>query len=94
MKVLLGNLLFCTCIWLADGLFDAESYKLFSVLRSVWSSWQEEDAEALDITLVDSSEELGKHAFSPNRYLLLTSMYVSKRLPEASSLPTIRNRGS
>ncbi|KAG0612970.1 hypothetical protein M758_6G066600 [Ceratodon purpureus] len=57
------------------------------ILRSVWSAWQQEDADALDITLADSLEELGKHALSPNRYLLLTSMYISKRLPEAFCLP-------
>lgn len=38
------------------------------------------------MTLAESLEELGKHALSPNRYLLLTSTYVSKRLPEAFCL--------
>lgn len=57
------------------------------ILRSVWSAWQQEDVEALDMTMADTLEELGKHALNPNRYLLLSSIYVAKKLPEAFSLP-------
>lgn len=68
----------------------ASSLPFFSeleILRSVWSAWQQEDVEALDMTMADTLEELGKHALNPNRYLLLSSIYVAKKLPEAFSLP-------
>jgi hypothetical protein len=57
------------------------------IIRSVWNAWQQEDADALDMTLADALEEVAKHPFSPNRYCYLSCMYVSKKLPEAFSLP-------
>lgn len=67
----------CVLVFFAD----------LDILRSVWSAWQQEDAEALDMTLVDTLEELAKNTHSPNRYLLFSCMYISKRLPEAFGLP-------
>jgi hypothetical protein len=57
------------------------------IIRSVWNAWQQEDADALDMTLADALEEVAKHPLSPNRYCYLSCMYVSKKLPEAFSLP-------
>ena len=57
------------------------------ILKSVWSAWQQQDAEALDLNLADALGEVGKHPQSPSRYHLLSCLYVSKKLPEAFNLP-------
>lgn len=75
------------CVPRIDLAVPLSLFSDLELLRSVWSAWQQEDAEALDMTVADSLEELGKHPLSPNRYLLLSSIYISKKLPEAFCLP-------
>ena len=53
----------------------------------MWSAWQHEDTDALDMTLANSLEKLGKHALNHSWYLFITSLYVSKDLPKAFCLP-------
>ncbi|BBN11750.1 integrator complex subunit 1 [Marchantia polymorpha subsp. ruderalis] len=57
------------------------------ILRSIWNSHQQNDVESMDNVLVEACEELAKNPFSPSRYHYLSCLYISKKLPEAFSLP-------
>ncbi|KAH9311030.1 hypothetical protein KI387_026065, partial [Taxus chinensis] len=57
------------------------------LVQSVWDAWRQRDVEAMDKILATSCEEILKNPFNPNQYHCINCAYISKKMPEAFSLP-------